>query len=83
MADRVWCHALLHHAVLDDEGEPEQTVCMWPLAGVKVLDPSQYSSPEKGAAAATAELKQTLEGLAAHLFGSGIEVCVSVCASLG
>jgi hypothetical protein len=56
---------------------------MWPLAGVKVLDPSQYSSPEKGAAAATAELKQTLEGLAAHLFGSGIEVCVSVCASLG
>ncbi len=44
------------------------------LAGVKVLDPSQYNSPEAGTEAATAELKSTLEGLAAHLFGSGIEV---------
>ena len=43
-------------------------------AGVKVLDRSQYDSPEAGVQAATDELKSTLEGLAAHLFGSGIEV---------
>ena len=42
---------------------------------MKVLDESQYSDAESGIKAAEKELKETLEGLAAHLFGSGIEVC--------
>jgi hypothetical protein len=41
---------------------------------VKVLDPSQYQDAESGAKLAEKELKETLEGLAAHLFGDGIEV---------
>ena len=58
---------------------PENAVVHVAWPGVKVLDASQYGSPEEGTHAATAELKQTLEGLAAHLFGSGIEVCLDAC----
>jgi hypothetical protein len=43
-------------------------------AGVKVLDPEQYSDAASGTKVAETELKQTLEGLAEHLFGKGIEV---------
>lgn len=42
--------------------------------GVKVLDRSQYSDAAEGAKVAEQELKETLEALAAHLFGTGIEV---------
>lgn len=47
-------------------------VC-WPV-GVKVLNPEQYSDAASGTKVAETELKQTLEGLAEHLFGKGIEV---------
>jgi len=40
-----------------------------------VLEPEEYGGdPATGAAAAERELKQMLEGLAQHLFGSGTEV---------
>ena len=41
--------------------------------GVKVLDPEQYSDAASGLRVAEKELKDTLEGLAEHLFGQGIE----------
>ena len=47
-------------------------------AGVKVLDPEQYSDAAAGAKVAESELKETLEGLAEHLFGKGIEVILSL-----
>ncbi|KAK9915689.1 hypothetical protein WJX75_002690 [Coccomyxa subellipsoidea] len=43
------------------------------MEGVKVLDRSQYSDAAEGAKVAEQELKETLEALAAHLFGTGIE----------
>jgi len=49
---------------------------------VKVLDRSQYSDPETGTKVAEKELKDTLEALAAHLFGEGIEVLLSKRSSL-
>ena len=40
-----------------------------------MLEPEEYGGdPAAGAAAAERELKQMLEGLAQHLFGSGTEV---------
>ena len=39
-----------------------------------MLDGSQYNDPEEGTKVATQELKATLEALAVHLFGTGIEV---------
>ncbi len=39
-----------------------------------MLDKSQYSDPAEGTKVAEQELKATLEALAAHLFGTGIEV---------
>jgi len=43
--------------------------------GLRVLEPEEYGGdPAAGAAAAERELKQMLEGLAQHLFGSGTEV---------
>lgn len=45
------------------------------VAGLRVLEPEEYGGdPAAGAAAAERELKQLLEGLAQHLFGSGTEV---------
>ena len=44
------------------------------FAGVKVLDPEQYNDGRSGIKVAEKELKATLEGLAEHLFGKGIEV---------
>ena len=45
------------------------------VAGLRVLDPEEYGGdPAAGAAAAERELKEMLEGLAQHLFGSGTEV---------
>ncbi len=41
---------------------------------MKILDPEQYSDAASGAKVAESELKETLEGLAEHLFGKGIEV---------
>ena len=39
------------------------------------MEPGEYGGdPAAGAAAAERELKQMLEGLAQHLFGSGTEV---------
>ena len=51
-------------------------------SGVKVLDRSQYSDAASGIKAAELELKETLEALAAHLFGTGIEVGPHTCSSL-
>ncbi len=48
--------------------------CACLYSGVKVLDGSQYNDPEEGTKVATQELKATLEALAVHLFGTGIEV---------
>ena len=46
------------------------------MAGLRVLEPEEYGGdPAAGAAAAERELKELLEGLAQHLFGSGTEVC--------
>lgn len=39
-----------------------------------MLDPEQYSDAASGTEAAKKELKDTLEGLAEHLFGQGLEV---------
>ena len=47
--------------------------CVLGRAGVKVLDPEQYSDAASGGKVAEKELKDTLEGLAEHLFGQGIE----------
>lgn len=44
-------------------------------AGLRVLEPEEYGGdPAAGATAAERELKEALEGLAQHLFGSGTEV---------
>ena len=39
-----------------------------------MLDPEQYEDAASAARVAENELKETLEGLAEHLFGKGIEV---------
>lgn len=70
----VACHAKSVQVRHDWTYPAWASCCLPDAAGVKVLDASQYDSPEAGTEAATAELKSTLEGLAAHLFGSGIEV---------
>ena len=44
-----------------------------------MLDPEQYSDAASGAKVAESELKETLEGLAEHLFGQGIEVTPHHC----
>ncbi|KAK9839299.1 hypothetical protein WJX81_006553 [Elliptochloris bilobata] len=44
------------------------------MEGLRVLEPDEYGGdPAAGAAAAERELKELLEGLAQHLFGSGTE----------
>lgn len=52
--------------------------CVIGSAGVKVLDPEQYSDAASGARVAEKELKDTLEGLAEHLFGQGIEASLLI-----
>lgn len=47
---------------------------------MKILDLEQYSDAASGAKIAESELKETLEGLAEHLFGKGIEVRLTTAA---
>ena len=48
-----------------------------------MLEPEEYGGePAAGAAAAERELKELLEGLAQHLFGSGTEVCPPLCTTV-